>query len=254
MTGVEQVRQLRLGPSEAGRKVVVLHFAGGSAASLMPLVQPLLGSCAVVSLELNDRAEPSTTFDAAVDRVRSEFEGAIDRPTVVFGHSMGALMAHALMERLPRQNVRHVTDVVLSASRSPATTRKLATFPAGPFTSRSRSNLLVDMTRYGGCPPELFSDPELLEHAVQALAQDMQLIDTYRGQRDAVGAGCDVNYHIWYGEDDEEADMAEAGLWTDDLPCAPSIRGFRGGHFYLLEHPEAAAALRHLTLERNGRA
>lgn len=243
---------LRLGRPDAPRRVVLLHFAGGSAASLVPLAHPLMDTCAVVLLDLNGWTEPAVTFEEAVDRVRPEFEEAVDRPTVVFGHSMGALMAHRLLGRLPREHRRQVTDAVFSASRSPATTSRLATFPPGPFTTRTRADLLDDMNRYGGCPPELFNDPVLLDQAVHALARDMQLIDTYATPPDAGTFESGTAYHIWYGEDDDEAGAAEAALWSDDLPRAPRVRGFRGGHFYPLEHPEAARALRRLTFEGNG--
>lgn len=239
-------RHLVLGAADAPHRVVLLHYAGGSAASLLPLARHLPETCGVVLLELNDRSDPARTFTEAVTLLQPEFEALLDRPTIVFGHSMGALLAHALVEALPDRCRRLVSGVVLSGSRSPTTRSRLATFPPTAFTARSRAALRDDMVRYGGCPPELFADTELVDLAVTALGHDMQLIDTYSapvrrgGQHDA------TEYHIWYGEDDDEANAHEARLWADDVPRPPHRRGYPGGHFYLLEHTEAGQELRRL--------
>ncbi|PAZ12879.1 hypothetical protein CLM62_27450 [Streptomyces sp. SA15] len=248
MTARAMSRHLVLGSADALHRVVLLHYAGGSAASLLPLARHMPDTCGVVLLELNDPGDPAHTFTEAVTRLRPEFEELLDRPTVVFGHSMGALLAHALVEALPDHRRRLVSDVVLSGSRSPTTTSRLATFPPTAFTARSRTGLRDDMIRYGGCPPELFADTELLERAVTALGHDMQLIDTYSGPVRRGGRHDATEYHIWYGETDDEASADEAWLWADDVPRPPHRRGFPGGHFYLLEHTEAGQALRRLAV------
>ncbi|MDX3225292.1 thioesterase II family protein [Streptomyces sp. ME19-01-6] len=246
MTARPTPPHLVLGAADAPRRAVLLHYAGGSATSMLPLARALPDTCAVVLLELHDRTNPANTFAEAVARLRPGFEELLDRPTVVFGHSMGALMAHALVETLPNDRRRRVTALVLSGSRSPATTRELATFPPAAFTTRSRAELTHDMDRYGGCPPEVFTQPRLLDLAVTALGHDMQLIDTYPGQAGHGGRHTDAAYHVWYGADDDEASAHEARLWAQDLPRSPNLRAFPGGHFYLLEHAEAGHALRRL--------
>ncbi|MEU5976533.1 alpha/beta fold hydrolase [Streptomyces sp. NPDC047315] len=242
------------GAEDAPVRMVLLHYAGGSAASMLPLARNLPRTCHVVLPDLNDPADPAHTFTAAVTRLLPRIAELLDRPTVVLGHSMGALMAHAVIEALPDDRRRHVTDVVLSGSRSPATTSSIATFPPAAFTTRTRAELAADMSRYGGCPPELFTDPQLLHLAVTKLGHDMQLIDTYRtpvGR--AAGAGpTGPAYHVWYGHDDTEASEAEARRWAGALPRPPHLRGFPGGHFYLLEHAQAGQALHHLTTAGNG--
>ncbi|MYU48369.1 hypothetical protein GTV15_20165 [Streptomyces sp. SID7803] len=71
-------------------------------------------------------------------RLRPDFESLVDRPTTVFGHSMGALLAHALVMAQPNERRSLLRDVVLSGSRSPATTSRIASHPQAPFTNRSR--------------------------------------------------------------------------------------------------------------------
>lgn len=259
MTGRPAPAHLTFGAADAQHRVVFLHYAGGSAASLLPLARSLPDGSAVGLLEINDRARPANSFAEAVDRLRPDFEALLDRPATVFGHSLGALVAHALVAGLPREQRRQVRDVVLSGSRSPATTSRIAGHPPAPFTSRSRAELIADLGRYGGCPPEVFADRQLLDQAVTALGQDLHLIDTYPGVR-AEPAGDDppdggAEYHVWYGAADDEASVHEARRWAADLPRPPRLRGFPGGHFYLMEHPEEAGrALRRLVTAGGGSA
>jgi surfactin synthase thioesterase subunit len=245
MTGRPTSAHLTLGAADAPHRVVFLHYAGGSAMSLLPLARSLPNSSAVGLMELNDRARPAHSFAEAVDRLRPDFESLLDRPTTVFGHSMGALLAHAHVAGLPRECRRQVRDVVLSGSRSPVTTSRIATGPPAPLTTRSRADLIRDLGRYGACPPEVLADPHMLDLAVTALGQDLHLIDTYPGVSagPAADGGPDggAEYHVWYGADDNEASVHEARMWAADLPRSPRLRGFPGGHFYLLEHPEEAS-------------
>jgi surfactin synthase thioesterase subunit len=256
MTSRALSAHVMLGPADAPHRVLLLHYAGGSAASLLPLARALPDGCAVALLEANDREAPVNSFTEAVTRLTPDFESLVDRPTTVFGHSLGALLAHALVMGLPAERRSLLRDVVLSGSRSPATTSRIASHPQVPFTNRSRAELIRDLDRYGGCPPEVFVDPHMLNLAVTALGQDLQLVDTYRATTSVpadhapeTGAA----YHVWYGADDEEASIHEARRWVADLPRPPRLRSFPGGHFYLLEHPEAAGrALRHLVTTGDG--
>ncbi|MGW3962981.1 thioesterase II family protein [Amycolatopsis sp. NPDC005003] len=237
------------GDPGAAHRVVLLHYAGGSAASLLPLAGDLPGSCAVALLELNDRDVPATTFAEAVSRIRPRFEALLDRPTTVFGHSMGALFAHALVTTLAEGCRRHVADVVFSGSRSPGTTRALTNFPRQAVRPRPRAELAGDLDRYGGCPPEVLADPQLLDWAVTALGQDMQLIDTYAETGVPLSG---VRFHVWYGATDDEASEHEARRWAADLPGTPALQAFPGGHFYLLRHGDAGRALRRLVTTGRG--
>jgi surfactin synthase thioesterase subunit len=217
---------------------------------LLPLARAVPDACVVTLLELNDRADPASCFAEATARLRPDFESLVDRPAIVFGHSMGALLAHALVAALPGDRWPLVTDVVLSGSRSPGTTAKIAGFPPAAFVSRSRDDLTHDLGRYGSCPAEVLDDPQLLDLAVTALGQDMHLIDTYV---EPSGPGEDdrrTEYHVWFGTDDDEASAAEARVWAASTPRRPRLRAFPGRHFYLLEHPDAGLALRQLITRR----
>ncbi|MBX7549170.1 thioesterase II family protein [Streptomyces sp. NPDC055966] len=239
---------LRVGPTEALTRLLAFHHAGGSATAYLPFVRGLRAETESLLFGLPGRDEGEealrpTDFEDAVDRLAPDFRAAVDRPCVVFGHSLGGLLAHRLVGTLPDDRRALVRTVVVSASASPRHAAAAATMPAAPFVSRTRASVLEDLRRFGGCPPELFEDPELVAHFVDVLGHDLHLADTYTpGGGDHRG----VPYQVWYGTEDETSATDALSDWADCGPDPVVVRGFPGGHFYLFERPDAGSALQEL--------
>jgi surfactin synthase thioesterase subunit len=231
----------------AGLRLLVFHHAGGSATSFLPVAQalPEVESCLFELAGRGMRAEepPAADYRAAVAELRPEVTGLIDRPTLLLGHSLGALIAHSLIAGLPADRRALVRGMLVSSSQSPATAAADATHPPAPFVSRDREGLLAELHGRGGSPPELFEDDELVDYAVRLIGHDLHLADTYVAPPEPVEG---VPYRIWYGRDDPYLDRDEAERWAPALGLEPEIRAFRGGHFYLGQRPEPRAALQEL--------
>ncbi|MET8628250.1 alpha/beta fold hydrolase [Kitasatospora sp. NPDC004669] len=239
---------LRIGEPDAPVRLLAFHHAGGSATAYLPLAQDLRPGCESLLFELPGRDEGegalrARDFEDAVARLADDFRAAVDRPSVVLAHSMGALLAHRLVGALPAQRRALVRAVVVSAARSPRSAAGHATMPQAPFVARTRESVLSDLRRFGGCPPELFEDEQLVEHFVDVLGHDLHLADTYAP---ADGHHAGIPYHVWYGTEDETLAPDDLHSWAECGPDTVTLRGFAGGHFYLLEQPEARLVLRDL--------
>ncbi|WP_369214537.1 thioesterase II family protein [Streptomyces flavofungini] len=239
---------LRTGDPDAPVRLLVFPHAGGSASAYLSFVQSLRPGYEALLFELPGRDEGEAAarpkdFEAAVDGLAPGFRAAVDRPCVVFAHSMGALLAHRLVGALPAGQRELIRTVVVSAARSPRSAADIATMPDAPFVARTRASVLADLRRFGGCPPELFEDEQLIDHFVDVLGHDLHLADTY-----TQGTGCHdgVPYEVWYGTDDTTLDQESLRSWSESTPQSAEPRGFPGAHFYLFEHPGAGAALREL--------
>lgn len=232
-------------------RVLVIHHAGGSAMSYLPLAQGLPGSCEPCLFELPGRGmraaeTPAPNYRAAVADLTPQVAAAIDRPVLVVGHSLGAILAHGVVSALPPARRDLVRAVVVSGFASPTDTARAARHPAAPFVVRSRNDLLAELRDRGGCPPDVFADPDLLELTVTVLGHDLHLADTYLP---SPPADLDAAYHVWYGRDDRTLTEDELRRWAADTPHPPVLRAFRGGHFYLSQRPEPALALADLATE-----
>lgn len=226
---------------DAPVRLLMFHHAGGSAMSYLPIARALAAECEPVLFELPGRnmrsdTPPPPDFSAAVADLLPAVTAAVDRPTVVFGHSLGALLAHSLVSHLPDPAL--VRTVIVSAFTSPVD----ALAEADPAVVRTREQLLEELESRGGCPPELFEDAGLLEQAITLLGHDLHLADTYV---EAPPLSGEIEHHVWYGRQDRHLSLEALERWEKSTPRPPVLRGFRGGHFYL-ENAEVLTALRRL--------
>ncbi|MFC9756870.1 thioesterase II family protein [Streptomyces sp. NPDC056921] len=242
---------LRVGNADAPVRLLAFHHAGGSASSFLPIAQIVQMECESLLFELAGRDEGerefrSPDFTAAVERFAADFRAAVDRPTVIIAHSMGAILAHQLVSSLAPRQREAIRVVVVSSARSPRSAERLATMPTVPFGTRTRESVRDDLRRYGGCPPELFDDSELVAHFVDVLGHDLHLADTYAPTG---GQPIGIPYQVWYGTEDEALTAEDMRSWDDESSDGVTFHGFPGGHFYLFERPEAPTVLRRLVAE-----
>ncbi|TCO59531.1 thioesterase II family protein [Actinocrispum wychmicini] len=225
-------------------RVAVLHHAGGSALSYLPLAQRLPVSCEPCLLDLPGRGSldtlpPAPDFATAIEQTLPTMTAIVDRPTVVVGHSLGALVAHSLVASLPTPQRTQVKAVVVSAFQSPQDAAQAATHPGSPFQVRTRESVLGDLRELGGTPAEIFDDPEWLAETITLFGLDLHLVDTYHPPP----APVDADYHVWFGHDDSRLATEKLAGWAAATTKPVVTREFRGGHFYLTEVEQAANAL-----------
>ncbi|MEE1930136.1 alpha/beta fold hydrolase [Streptomyces sp. TRM 70351] len=217
----------------------------------MPTFRSLPADCEPCVFELSGREGSggeghAPHFAAAFTRFLPDALSLVDRPAIIFGHSLGALFAHQLACALPADQQALVHAVIVSAHRPPRVTAEKATHPGAPFVVRTHDSLLQDLQRFGGVSAELLADADFRETAVTLLGHDLHLADTYA---EPAGPAPRIPYHVWYGTDDATLDARELAGW-DEACAAPVVhRGFPGGHFYPYERGESAAALGALAAE-----
>lgn len=237
-----------LAESDAPVRLIAFHHAGGSASSFMPVAKELPHGCEGFLFELAGRfgesgSAPAADFHAAYERFLPDFLRLVDRPTVVIGHSLGALFAHNLVAALPSDRTDLVKTVVASAAKGPVVAAGEAAMPAAPFLVRSASSVMEDLRTFGGTDPEFLEDPDFVEGAVSQLGHDLHLADTYALPP---GSPSRIPHLVWYGRDDLTLAETDRLAWSESCAQPPDHEGFPGGHFYLFERPEPVVRLRKL--------
>lgn len=222
-------------PTGRGRAVLfVFHHAGGAASFFHGWREhPLLADLDVCPVELPGRgrrfAEPaSRTVGELLAGLVPALCGAVPagRPVLLFGHSLGALVAFEAGLALQARGLPP-TGLIASARRAP----QLPT-PAPWRHAMADEMLIGELRRLGGTRDEVLESEELLELFLPAIRADFALTETY-ALRAGSRIGCPVL--ALRGEGDLEVSAADVDAWQEVCGSRFARADLPGDHFYLSE-------------------
>ncbi|AQS72411.1 thioesterase II family protein [Streptomyces pactum] len=234
----------RYHPTDADAvRLVCFPHAGGSASFYHPVSARFAPVADVISLQYpgrQDRRKEPCVEDLGrlADLVAERLLALDDRPSVFFGHSMGAALAFETAWRLEQKGAGPRT-VIASGRRAPSTTR------AEEVHLRDDDGIVAEMKRLNGTAAGVLGDEEILRMALPALRGDYRAIETYSCPPDR-RVRCGVT--VLTGDGDPLTTAEEAERWRDHTEGPFRLRVFTGGHFFLTQHltavnGEIAAAL-----------
>ena len=229
---------------DAEIRLFCFPFAGGGASADRLWAPDISENFELHSVQLPGREnrlgeEPFTRMNELVPRLVDELLQHLDRPYVLFGHSMGAAIAFEVARHLQEvhgSTPEHLFVSGRSAPHRPSEKTPIYNLPHDDFLTR-----LKDLD---GTPREVLDHPELMELLIPMLRADFELDDTYSmlpGPRLA----CPMS--VYGGNEDPEVDAACLAAWNDLCFVPETVTYMDGGHFYinhqrasLLEKIEAA--------------
>lgn len=222
---------------EARARLLCLPFAGGGAdfyrgwSDWLPPdlevwpVQPPGRGARMMERTLDDLAAMVHSIAEAVTPLLD------DLPVIVFGHSMGALLAFELAHELVARSAPAPNLLILSGR--PAPTWRLPRIRH----VMTDAELLEELRSFAGTPAEALNNPELMELMLPTIRADFKLVETYRRPAGRLPLGLPI--FVCCGDADDLAPAASLNGWREETAMSADIRLFPGGHFYLAGPPEA---------------
>lgn len=237
----------RNGPSPARHTLVAFPWSGaGSSAytSWIPLLPQGIDLITVTLPGRDDRRgeQPvskltSDLIAAITDALLAHTEGGAD--VALFGHSYGALLAHAVGLRL-QQHGRTPQAVIVSGSRAPMVR------PTYPLHLLGDRELLAKLILMGGIPARLQRHEGFLRSWLPRVRADLAACETYWPGK---LAALDCPLHAWSGAADWYAPPCTARRWLE-LSGDATHTTFPGGHFFIAGDRGAVSLLQTLQWPR----
>jgi len=169
-------------------------------------------------------------LDAALDEV-------LTSPHLLYGHSMGALIAYALIRRRQQRGATLPHAALLAAYRAPHLPPPRIDSEAGTGTgSGAESGADFDLARalvaLGGLPEALLGHPEWLRALLPVVRDDLALC----ASAGPTGGPVRVPLHLFAGADDSLVRVSEVTAWRRYAARGCEVRVLPGGHFFLRTH------------------
>jgi pyochelin biosynthesis protein PchC len=221
-------------------RVVCCPHAGGHAGFFASWGGPpgLGADVQVLAVQYPGRADrvtepPAESMEALADGLAAALEPLMAEPLVLFGHSLGSLVAYETARRLPRPPAR----LIVSGRAGPQLT---------PSTSihRSADHVIVDeLVRLGGTAASLLADPEAQEVFLPAVRADYRVSETYSW---TPGPPLRCGLTVVVGDADPEVGPDQVWGWTEVVADPrPAVHVLPGGHFMLIPRRDEVLALLH---------
>lgn len=226
-------------------RFIALHHAGGSAAGYHPLARELPADWEVLLLDLPGRGRryaeaPHREMTGVVDEATRLIADQTGRPYVLFGHSMGAVVAVEVGRRLA---VSHSAPAWVGVSGRAAPTAPppvVPVVPGGRLSELADDRLLAVLLSLGGTPRRLLEMPEMRAQFLRVARADLLAVDSYRAAPGRPPLPCPLT--VFGGLTDPWAPLDHLPAWQAEsrLPLRQCF--FPGGHFYFQDDAFARLA------------
>ena len=214
-------------------------YAGVGASVFRQWPVSLPAECDVCAVQLPGRTvrlsePPIASIPGLVDGIVAGIMPYLDLPFVFFGHSMGAILAAETTRELVSRGLRLPSHLIVSGRRPPHMAD-----PKSPLRNLSDTEFIEEiMRRYGGIPPEVLREKDILAMLLPALRADIAALETHQPPRRAP-LPCPIV--AFGGSNDALAPITHLEAWREETASSFEVCVFPGGHFYL--EPERAAVL-----------
>jgi surfactin synthase thioesterase subunit len=179
--------------------------------------------------------EPAwTSLQAIADKAANEIGSHIPGPIALFGHSMGAVIAHETA-RLLAAHGREPQHVFVSGRRAPHLADR-----DSPLHHLDDADFVDAIgRRYAAIPAAVLEDKDLFALLLPTLRADIAALETHP-LREGVTLSC--NLTAYGGVEDARVLPAELDAWRETTTGTFRARMFPGGHFYMVAERAALIA------------
>lgn len=217
-------------PNPAARlRIFCFPYAGGGASFYRLWANELPAEVDVCPVQLpghetRTREQLVSDLEPLLDGIMEGLSDYLDLPLVLFGHSMGALVAFEFARRLRMEKKMHPVRLIVSGYKA----------PQYPFSSALRHDLpdnefMTELANLNGTPLEALQSPELMQFMIPMLRADCRICDLYE-YSEQPPLPCPIT--AYGGFEDPETTEDALQSWRVHTNSDFDCKIFNGGHFF----------------------
>ncbi|WP_337966386.1 thioesterase domain-containing protein [uncultured Flavobacterium sp.] len=218
-------------------KLFCLPFAGGAANLYEQWNKNLSKEIELCPINLAGRGnrimeKPYNNLEEAVNDIFNIIKDDISESDyAIFGHSMGALLAYELVQKILNLGKKAPLHVFFSG-RKPVHIRKTKKL----YSDMNALEFKEAVLSLGVTPREIFENSDLNEIFVPILRSDFKIAETFVERPEIIPFNFDIS--VLVGKD-EEITVEEAEQWKLYTTKKCAVYYIKGGHFFLLNEQQA---------------
>lgn len=222
-------------------RILCFHHAGGNANIFRQWQQAVPDDVEVVTFHLPGHGTlfAEKALNSVGDIVACVAKGArelFDLPVILFGHSLGGVVAFELAH-FARQNFAsaRISALVAASRMSPSAPRPS---PSSAVFSTSDDDQFIELMaqRYGEFPGrEVLGDADMRKIFLPPLRADMEAFDTYVNTH-SEKLSCPIWIYTGKSDPSMKSDLVE--LWRDVTVAPVRFAEVEGGHFFWFKDPK----------------
>ncbi len=216
-------------------RLFCLPYAGGGVSIYRQWSRLLSHRLSAVPLRLPGREmrildAPIDTLDGMLDALVAVLRPHVHQPYALFGHSMGALIAHELAQRLRSEGTALPILLGVSGRQAPHIPN-----PAGWETVRgvSDARFIEILARINASTETVLANPALYELLMPTLRADFNLCEDYRARPPRP---LPMPIIAFGGTHDPSVSLQAVGEWSQHTTAGFSMNAIDGDHFFINSH------------------
>jgi medium-chain acyl-[acyl-carrier-protein] hydrolase len=222
--------------TSAPLRLFCFPYAGGGTRSYAPW-QAILGEVAEVCMvQLPGRGARllescESSFEQLVDTLTRLVALESDRPLVLFGHSLGAVMAFEVTRTLRARGLQLPLRLIVSACEAPhvrSSSRRYHEF--------NDSDLISALRDLNGTSTLVLENAEMMRLVLPAIRADFALNADYAYRHEAP---LNLPITVFAGEYDNHVKIDGARRWCEQSTQTIELHNLPGGHFFIDTHRSA---------------